>query len=180
MTINDIINGPEGAKNSSKQQNAGIQTPENGSYEQTLLVGAISKSLGYEGLHSPVSQNLNGTAYTFDFYHPENERLLKVFKGFEGQAFRLYADHPDKPILIFESKDLPCKMETCECGCGSVLVVEKKAAERLCDNPYVLIHADGNLWQYGMRLDGKWIWKKRTPFLIRELMEDCEEDEDED
>lgn len=169
--------GPEGAKNPS-MQNSNIQTPANGSYERSQVIAAISKSLGYDGLHSPVSDIQNGVEYTFDFYHQESEQLFKLFRGFDEHAYRLYSSHPGKPILIFEAKDLPCKMETCECGCGSVLIVDKSVAVRLYDDPQVLIHDEGNLWDYNAHVDGRWMWKKRTPFIIRELMADGEDGEE--
>ena len=181
MEIIQDKNGPEGAKNSSKQNTtAGIQMPANDSYQQSLYIASISKSLGYDGLHSPVTDKQNGIEHTFDFYQPDAEILIKMFQGFDEGQYNLYAHHPSKPILIFDSSTIPCRMDLCECGCGSLLVVDKTVAEHLYDNPYVFIYNDGDLWEYHLHTDGKWVWKRKMPFLIRAMMADPEDHEEEE
>jgi hypothetical protein len=175
MVNTNAENGHETGNSSSKLLN-GLALPENDSYQQSLYIAAISKSLGYDGLISPVIDSREGVGTVFDFYYEEDEQLFKVLKKFDGETYDKYANHPAEPILILESDDIDCELEPCDCGCGKEgLIVDKALAKRIYDNPRAFIHVKGSLWEYKAHVSGKWIWMERTPFLIRELM-DLEED----
>jgi hypothetical protein len=177
MVNTNAENGHEETENSSSKLLNGVALPENDSYQQSLYIAAISKSLGYDGLVSPAIDGRESIATVFDFFYEEDEQFFKVFKKFDEEKFDKYLNYPAEPILILESDGIDCQMASCECGCTEVLVVDKALAERIYDNPRVFIHVQGSLWEYKTHVDGKWIWTERTPFLIRELM-DSEEDED--
>ncbi len=181
MTINDIINGPEGAQNSPKQQNVGIQMPANNSYQQSLYIAAISKSLGYEGLISPVSEVWHGVEHTFDFYDPEAEQLFKVFPAFDERQYAQYAKYHGRPFIILDSAGVSHEIKDCECGCEYMQVTDAKIAKRIYRDQETVIFHDGNLWKFRGFIDGEWTWKKIMPVVLQEFVEEVDdEEEDED
>ena len=182
MTINDIINGPEGAQNSSKQQNAGIQMPANNSYQQSLYIAAISKSLGLEGLVSPVTDVRKGVEYAFNFYHPEAQRLVKVFQTYDKESYRQYSKHPKQPIIIFDAASIPHQLKECECGCGySYLHVSESAfSESVRWNDRAYIYHDGDLWKCHASIDGEWRWKQVMPVVLQQFVDEDDAPEDDE
>ena len=152
--------------------------PENDSHQQSLYIAAIAESLGYKGLISPVIDTREGIGTVFDFYYQEDDVYIKVFKRFDVAKYDKYVHHPTSPVVVFDSTGIDCKMESCACGCTQQLVVAKTIAQRIYDVPRVFIHAQGSLWEYTAHVDGQWIWTKRTPFVIRELMDSEDDDED--
>lgn len=172
MTIQDLINGPEGAKNPSKQNSVGIQMPANDSYQQSLYIAAISKSLGHEGLVSPVSEMWHGVEHTFDFYDPEAEQLFKVFGTFDEKSYAQYSIYHGQPFVILDGAGIPHEIKDCECGCEYMQVTDAKIAKRIYRDQNTVIYHDGDLWKFRGFIDGEWTWKKIMPVVLQAFVDE--------
>ncbi len=182
MKIKDS-NGPEGATNPSKQNKVGIQTPDNGSYQQSLYVAAISQFVGCEGLASPATDVRDGVDYSFDFFHPECGKAFKIFNASDLSEYGKYTQYPGDVIVIVNVDDHPgCQVGKCPCCDDAYVILPRKLGEMLHDTDATYIYLRGHLCEYiGDEKDGTSQWVMLDPLVLRESEEDeydGQEDED--
>ena len=147
MEIIQYSNGPEGARNSSKQQNVGIQMPDNDSYERSLYIAAIQEAYGYVGLASPVMASRDGVKYEFDFYHPDEQQLLKVFKQDDMSELEKYAQYPGEKVVIVDVEGCEFRVLDSQCDDEPRLCIPEKIGRPVANMADACIFFDQRLWK---------------------------------
>lgn len=163
------------ANNSSNQNIAGINSPANNSYQQSLYIAAISKFIGCEGLCSPVTDTRDGIKYTFDFYHPECGKMFKVFRADALSEYEQYALYPGEKIIIVDADN--CNYQVGECACCEelLLILPHKIGEQLHDTDSTLVYFKQQLWEFrSEEKDGTSLWRMIVPAVLQEV-EDAED-----
>ena len=182
MEIIQYSNGPEGAKNPSKQDRAGIRTPDNGSYQRSLYIAAISQFVGCEGLASPATDVRDGVGYTFDFYHAECGKVFKVLESGDLSEYEKYTQYPGDVFVIVDiDGHAGCQVGECAC-CGELYVIlPRELGEKLHDAETTYVYFQRQLCEYVRDTkDGKSQWIMMDPLVLRESEEDEEFDAEED
>ena len=152
MEIIQYSNGPEGAENPSEQRSNGIQMPDNDSYQKSLYIAAIQEAYGYVGLAGPVAVSCDGVAYTFDFYHPEEKRLIKMFRHEDLLELEMYIQYPGRKIIMVDAEG--CEFRMVETG--------SELKPRLCI-PERIGRPVANLEDGGLYFDQR-LWKPDKEF----------------
>lgn len=181
MKNNQKTKGHEEAKNSSKQNSGGVQTTDNGSYQQSLYIAAISQFVGCEGLASPATATREGVEYTFDFYHVECGKVFKVLKSNALAEYEKYTQYPGDGIVIVDVDDHPgCQIGKCPCCSDVYVVLPRELGDMLHDTDATYVYHQRHLWDYvGDEKDGTSQWAMVDPIVLQES-EDDEFDGDED
>jgi hypothetical protein len=181
MKSMQLSNGPEGAKNPSKNK-TGIQTPNNGSHQQSLYIAAIAQFIGCEGLASPATDMRDGIQYTFDFHHPECLKVFKVFKSSDLSEYDKYVQYPGDVIAIVDVDDNPgCQLGKCPCCDDAYVIVPRDLGEKLHDADATYVYFRHHLCEYiGDEKDGTSQWVILDPIVLRDSEEDDEFDSEED
>src|SRR4051812_43732637 len=89
------------ANNSSNETQSSISSPPNQSYRLSLYIAALDRFLGLRGLVWPVTDDVNGTTLTFDFYHPEDRSLVKIFQTLAPEEVARYKGYYQDHDVIF-------------------------------------------------------------------------------
>lgn len=111
--------GREGGKNPSNEIQSNLSSPANQSLKQSLYIAALDRFLDLRGFVWPVTDRIRDTTFTFDFYHPEDRKLVKVFRELgstEVVRYKSYLQHRDV-VFVFDSDDEDPDLWECE-DCG--------------------------------------------------------------
>ena len=182
MEIIQYSNGPEGAKNPSMQNKTGIQTPDNGSYQQSLYIAAISQFIGCEGLASPAKDVRDGVGYTFDFYHRECGKVFKVLKSVDLSEYEKYTQYVGDVFVIVDVDGHPgCQLGECACCGEQYIILPRDLGEKLHDTDATYLYFQHRLCAYVRdTTDGKSQWIILDPVALREYEDEESEGEDDD
>lgn len=161
-------NSPEEGSIFSHEAQRKVALPENDSYQQSLYIAAISKYIGFEGLHSPAIDLKDEKNYVFDFYHPDSGCFLKILKGFDRAKYNEYLCHPDDPFLIVDLDNTDASIEKCEC-CGDIyLSVPASISKHIYSDNYTYVYYDGDLWNFSNHHGDEGLWTTCLPIVLQD------------
>jgi hypothetical protein len=162
-------NNNKKSENIISKNNAGIQTPANDSYQQSLYIAAISQFIGCEGLASPASDVRDGIEYTFNFYHPECGKVFKVFKSDDLSEYEKYTQYPEKVAIIVDVSNAEYKIGECGC-CGDMFVIlPHDLGDKLHDTDSTWIYCHGHLCEFVRdAADGASHWLVLDPIALQD------------
>lgn len=130
------------------------------------LIETIEEYLGYVVEDGPITEELGDIDYTFDFHEPESGLRIKVFKSFDEQIHRLYADCPLKPLIIYDSDDVSMVLSDHESDEELVLIVADEVSSLIYQDPRVFVYDSERLYMYGGHPEGDSVWREMMPFAV--------------
>ena len=173
--------GAEAAITASNQTQELPSLDADAFFQQSVIIGAIARTLSFVGLVADVQETRNGIHNFFDFEEPEERIPVKVFRFIDGAELEKYHAHPRKPLVIIDASDMAVELEECpECGQDILHLTDDKRNVAHRDEPNHYVYYDADLWRPAYCIDkesGTGGWERMIPALILSCLQDIEDED---